>query len=75
MSSETLLANEYRNYLKKTSFQELNHESIISKAQCLSGIFNHYKQWRQKLVTQGRVTDKEFEKSSLKKSTIIIHHR
>ena len=62
MNSEILLANEYRNYLKKTSFQELNHESIISKAECLSGISNHYKQWRQKLVTQGRVTDKEFER-------------
>ncbi|WP_105265159.1 alpha/beta hydrolase family protein [Pseudoalteromonas sp. T1lg76] len=62
MSSEILLANEYMPFIKEKSFQELNHESIIRKGHCLSGLFNNYKDWRKELVALGRVTDKEFEK-------------
>ncbi|NMM42790.1 alpha/beta hydrolase family protein [Pseudoalteromonas arctica] len=61
MSSESLLANEYVSFIKDNSFQELNHESIIRKGQCLSGLFSNYNNWREKLVAIGKVTDKEFE--------------
>ncbi|BDF95761.1 hypothetical protein [Pseudoalteromonas sp. KAN5] len=61
MSSESLLANEYVSFIKGKSFQELNHESIIRKGQCLSGLFSNYNNWREKLVAIGKVTDKEFE--------------
>ena len=61
MNSEILLATDYENYLKETSFQELNNESIIRKGQCLSGLFSNYNNWRKKLVAIGKVTDKEFE--------------
>lgn len=61
ISSEGLSANEYIPFIEEKNFQELNHESIIRKGQCLSGLFSNYNNWREKLVAIGKVTDKEFE--------------